>query len=196
MKLPFAEACEQNKTYIYGAIETWLRGEILEIGSGTGQHAIFFAGRKPDIVWQTSDLAASLNGIQGWIDDSGLSNLPAPIELDVCADWPERRFDMIFSANCLHIMPEPAVEACIAGAGQRLKPDGVFAVYGAFNYDGAYTSESNARFDAFLKARDPRSGIRDFEWLDRLAAEAGLGLIDDVAMPANNRTLIWQKRTL
>ncbi len=195
MTLPFAEACEQNKQVIFDAIAPWLRGEILEIGSGTGQHAVYFAGRLPGIVWQTSDRAENLPGIRAWIEDSGLDNLPAPLELDVCSAWPEAFFDMVFSANCFHIMHPPAVAASIEGAGRVLRPDGVLAVYGPFNYGGRYTSASNAQFDQFLRARDPDSGIRDFDWLDGLAREAGLQLLQDIEMPANNRTLIWQNRT-
>ena len=195
MSLPCSEACEQNKQVIFDAIEPWLRGEVLEIGSGTGQHAVYFAGLRPDIVWQTSDRAEYLPGIRAWIEDSGLANLPSPLELDVCANWPEADFDLVFSANCFHIMDERAVAASLHGAGQVLRADGVLAVYGPFNYAGRYTSTSNAQFDQYLRARDPASGIRDFEWLDELAREAGLKLVQDVEMPANNRTLIWQNRT-
>ena len=195
MNRPFAEACEQNKAVIYQAIEPYLRGEVLEIGSGTGQHAVYFAALRPDVSWQTSDLAGNLAGIRLWIDDSGLGNLPAPLELDVCGDWPARCFDLVYTANTFHIMDEQAVARSIAGAGEHLNVGGFLAVYGPFNYDGAYTSESNARFDAFLKASDPASGIRDFGWIDERAQAAGLRLLDDVAMPANNRTLIWQKVT-
>ncbi len=92
MSLPFAEACEQNKQVIFDAIAPWLRGEILEIGSGTGQHAVYFAGLQPGIVWQTSDRAENLPGIRAWIEDSGLDNLLAPLELDVCSAWPEAFF--------------------------------------------------------------------------------------------------------
>lgn len=196
MNLPFAEACEQNKQVIFDAIEPWLHGDVLEIGSGTGQHAVYFAAKRPDISWQTSDRAEYIAGIEAWIEDSALANLPRPLVLDVCAEWPDATYDMLFSANCFHIMDQRAVAASFAGAGRVLRPQGVFAVYGPFNYDGRYTSESNAQFDRFLRARDPASGIRDFSWLDRLAREAGLGLVDDIAMPANNRTLIWQNRTL
>ena len=196
MNLPFAESSEQNKSVIFGVIEPYLRGDVLEIGSGTGQHAVFFAGQVPQMLWQTSELESNLPGIEAWIADSGLPNLPSPIALDVLGDWPDRQFDMVYSANCFHIMEQSAVAKCIAGVGACLKPGGVLMVYGPFNYAGSFTSPSNARFDAFLKARDPASGIKDFEWLDELANKEGLELVDDVAMPANNRSLIWQKRTL
>ena len=133
MSLPCSEACEQNRQVIFDAIEPWLRGDVLEIGSGTGQHAVFFAGQRPDIVWQTSDRAQNLRGIRAWIEDSGLTNLPPPLELDVCADWPDASFDLVFSANCFHIMDERAVAASIRGAGRVLRAGGALAVYGPFN---------------------------------------------------------------
>ena len=196
MNRPYAQAAEQNKHVILDAIRPWLRGEVLEIGSGSGQHAVYFASQAADISWQTSELAVNLAGIESWIEDSGLDNLLAPIELDVMGSWPDHRYDFIFSANCFHIMAKDAVARCIEGIGDCLKPGGVFALYGPFNYHGDYTSESNARFDQMLRARDPESGIRDFEWIAQLAGAAELELLEDVAMPANNRTLIWKKRTL
>ncbi len=195
MNRPFAESAEQNKTVIFEALKLYLGGDVLEIGSGTGQHAVYFAGRMPGIRWQTSERAENLPGIESWIEGSGLGNLAPPIELDVDGKWPDLLFDLIYSANCLHIMGESSVAACIAGAGACLKPGGVFAVYGPFNYGGVFTSDSNASFDRMLRARDPASGIRDFEWVGALAAKAGLELLEDVAMPANNRSLIWQKGT-
>ncbi len=195
MSRPFAESAEQNKIVIFEALKPYLEGDVLEIGSGTGQHAVYFAGRMPAIRWQTSERVENLPGIESWIEDSGLGNLAPPIELDVDEKWPNQLFDLVYSSNCLHIMGKSSVVACIAGTGACLKPGGVFAVYGPFNYDDVYTSESNASFDRMLRARDPASGIRDFEWVDTLAAKAGLELLEDVAMPANNRSLIWQKGT-
>ena len=196
MSLPFAPASEQNKHVIHTAIEPHLGKRVLEIGSGTGQHAVYFAGLHPDIVWQTSELAENLPGVVAWIEDSGLDNLPPPIELDVLSDWPAQQYDMVYSANCFHIMDEPMVAACIRGIGERLLPEGKFAVYGPFNYGGDFTAPSNAHFDQFLKSQNPTSGIKDFEWLDELAQQAGMALLADIEMPENNRTLIWQKRTL
>jgi SAM-dependent methyltransferase len=196
VNLPFAESSEQNKSVIFDVIKPYLRGDVLEIGSGTGQHAVFFAGQLPRLSWQTSDLESNLPGIEAWIAHSGLTNLLPPIALDVSGRWPEREFDAVYSANCFHIMDKTAVAKCIEGVGVSLKADGILAVYGPFNYAGNFTSASNARFDAFLKARDPASGIKDFEWLDDLASQQNLHLLEDVAMPENNRSLVWQKRTL
>lgn len=196
MNRPYASASEQNKQVIFDAIEKYLEGRILEIGSGTGQHAVFFAEQNPGLVWQTSDLAGNLAGIASWIKESGLTNLPAPIELDVLGEWPTQHFDLVYSANTFHIMDQEMVAQCIHEVGECLEPGGLFAVYGPFNYGGEYTAPSNARFDQFLKARDPASGIKDFDWLDPLATCAGLNLLEDIDMPANNRTIIWQKRTL
>lgn len=195
MTLSFAESAEQNKTVIFDTIKEYVKGDVLEIGSGTGQHAVFFSSQRPDIVWQTSDLRANLPGIQARIEASGLPNLAAAIELDVLGAWPQHLYDFVYTANSFHIMNTTMVAACIEGIGHCLKPGGVFAVYGPFNYGGAYTSESNARFDQMLKSRDPESGIRNFEWIEDLANKIQLDILEDVEMPVNNRCLIWKKRT-
>jgi len=166
---------------------------LLEIGSGTGQHAVYFAARFPHLRWQASDLAAHLPGIRLWLDEAALPNLLPPLPLDVNGAWPATRFDAVFSANSAHIMSDATVAAMFRGVPRVLEAGGVFALYGPFNYGGAYTSESNARFDDWLKARDPQSGIKDFERLDALAQEGGLRLIADHEMPVNNRTLVWRR---
>jgi cyclopropane fatty-acyl-phospholipid synthase-like methyltransferase len=145
--------------------------------------------------WQTSDLQSNLAGIRAWIDAAGLDNLLPPLELDVLGDWPEQRYDTIYSANCFHIMGETAVARCIERSGNCLREGGHLVVYGPFNYNGNFTSESNARFDAMLKASGQGAGIKDFEWLDGLARAAGMSLQADIGMPANNRSLVWKKRT-
>ena len=195
MNRPWVPAADENKAAIYAAIEPWLNGEVLEIASGSGQHAVHFAALKPELRWQCSDLAENLDGIAAWIEFSGLDNLLPPLALDVDGEWPRRLYDRVFAANCMHIMAEASIVNAFAGVGRCLRPGGVLMLYGPFNYGGEYTADSNARFDRQLRARDPASGIRDFEWLDRLAGEAGLELLSDITMPANNRTLVWQKRT-
>jgi cyclopropane fatty-acyl-phospholipid synthase-like methyltransferase len=193
---PYAESCDQNRAPILEVLRVELnnRSNLLEIGSGTGQHAVYFAAEFPDLSWQTSDRVENHAGIRAWLEEAGLSNVLAPIALDVCQDtWPDRRYDAVFSANTAHIMSWPQVECFFAGIGATLQAGGTFCLYGPFNYNGAYTSESNARFDQWLKQRDPLSGIRNFEELAKLANTAGLELKEDYEMPANNRTLVWSK---
>jgi cyclopropane fatty-acyl-phospholipid synthase-like methyltransferase len=195
MDKPYAPACERNREPILAVLRECFadRRDVLEVGSGTGQHAVHFAAAMPWLSWQCSDRAEHLPGIRLWLDEAGLPNTPAPIELDVSGAWARRRFDAVFSANTLHIMGWPEVRQFFEGVDAVLATDGVLAAYGPFNYGGEYTSDSNREFDAWLKARDTRSGIRDFEAVDALAREIGLTLMDDVAMPANNRMLVWRR---
>jgi cyclopropane fatty-acyl-phospholipid synthase-like methyltransferase len=193
---PHSEACDRNRDPILKVIRPVLAGcsAVLEIGSGTGQHAVYFAAAMPHLVWHPSDREEYLPGIRLWIEEAGLPNLRPPLGLDVNAvPWRHPPVDAVFSANTAHIMHWPEVRALIAGVGALLPPGGAFLLYGPFNYNGRYTSDSNRHFDAWLKARDPDSGIRPFEDVDALATEAGLTLQRDVAMPANNRILYWRK---
>lgn len=197
MNKPFSESSEQNKAVIFEVIEPYLGHgtQVLEIGSGTGQHAVYFAAKLPGIIWQTSDLEQNLVAIKSWIDDSDLSNLPKPIELDASLQWKNETYDLIFSANTFHIMNQDQVEQCLLRCTGCLKAKGHLVVYGPFNYNGEYTSASNERFDGWLKSRDPQSGIKHFEWVNEIAERSGLDLVGDIAMPANNRILIWQYET-
>ena len=193
---PFSESCEQNRGPILDVLRRELTGKsrLLEIGSGTGQHAVYFAAEFPQLLWQTSDVTGTHPGIQAWLEEAALANTRPPLALDVCNDsWPEQGFDAVYSANTAHIMSWPQVVCFIRGVGEVLETGGVFCLYGPFNYGGRYTSESNARFDQWLKSRDPLSGVRDFEAVDELARGAGLVLRKDYEMPANNRTLVWSK---
>ncbi len=193
---PYSEACERNRGPILEVLREAFadRRRVLEIGSGTGQHAVHFAAGLPHLVWQPSDRSENLSGIRLWCDDAGLKNLLAPIELDLNQEpWPDVHPDAVFSANTLHIVSWLEVQTLLERIGRMLPPDGVLAIYGPFNYGGQYTSASNASFDAFLRSRDPLSGIRSFEDVDALARAHGLCLIQDVAMPANNRTLVWRR---
>jgi len=193
----FSESSEQNKNVIYETIKPFLfdAEQVLEIGSGTGQHAIHFASMVPGLVWQASDLAENLRTINAWINDSRLPNLPEPIELDVSSRWINKTFDLVYSANTFHIMNHDQVEQCLLRCTACLRTGGYLIIYGPFNYDGKYTSASNEQFDSWLKSRDPLSGIKHFEWINQLASESGLQLVSDNAMPANNRILIWQYET-
>jgi len=193
---PYSESCDQNKQPILSVIQPLLHDSraVLEIGSGTGQHAVFFAAHMPQLVWYCSDQASYIEGIKRWLVDAGLDNTQSPFVLDVSqSDWPEVDVDAVFSANSLHIMQWHEVESTFAGLGRVLQTGGQFLVYGPFNYNNCYTSDSNARFDDWLKSRDPQSGIRNFEDLDRLAQQAGLRFANDFEMPVNNRILHWIK---
>ncbi|MBD9437875.1 DUF938 domain-containing protein [Pseudoxanthomonas sp. PXM03] len=192
---PFAPSCERNQGPI---LEVLLRHfadtrRVLEIGSGTGQHAVHFAAAMPWLSWQASDRADNLPGIALWRDDAGLPNTPPAIELDVDGPWPDATFDAVFSANSLHIMGWAQVQAFFAGIAAVLEDGGLLVVYGPFNYGGDFTSDSNRAFEQWLKDRDPASGIRDFEAVDALARGIGLVLEEDSAMPANNRCLVWRR---
>jgi cyclopropane fatty-acyl-phospholipid synthase-like methyltransferase len=193
---PFAESSEQNREPILKVLQEVFvaPGLVLEIGSGTGQHAVYFAADLPHLRWQPTEVEENLPGIHAWRDEAGLETVLEPLALNVSQQpWPVSTADYVFSANTAHIMSWDNVEAFIAGVGQVLQPGGRFVLYGPFNYDGQYTSESNARFDDWLKARDPLSGVRDFEALNELAEAAGLRLLQDFAMPANNRILCWER---
>jgi len=192
---PHSAACERNKEPILGVLrETFAApGTVLEIGSGTGQHAVHFARQLPHLTWITADRTDYLPGVQQWLDEAALPNLRGPLLLDVLqADWPVAGpLDYVFSANTTHIMSWLAVEAMFAGVGARLKTGGRFALYGPFNREGRFTSESNRAFDASLRERDPAMGLRDDRAIEELARRCGLVLVADHAMPANNRLLCF-----
>ena len=196
MQKPYAESCVQNREPILSVLKPLLKtaGQVLEIGSGTGQHAVYFAAQMPHLRWQTSDCQPYLAGIRLWLEDAALENTLPPLLLDVAQSaWPEARYDAIFSANTLHIMHHDEVAALFEGAGEALTAEGQLLIYGPFNYQGRYTSRSNEQFDQWLKNRDAASGIKDFEEVKRLAEENGLVLQTDYAMPANNRILHFSK---
>ena len=191
--LPCSDACERNKEPILERLRVHFAAatRVLEIGSGTGQHALHFAAALPRVVWQTSEVPGQGDAVRAWLAAHPLPNVLAPVELDVRGAWPAGPFDAVFSANTLHIMGWDGVRALFSGVGQCLAPGGVLAIYGPFNYGGRYTSDSNAAFDEWLRRRDPASGIRDHEAVDALARAAGLEPLADHAMPANNRLLVW-----
>lgn len=197
MPKPFSPASERNRDPILEILQQHFddRRRVLEIGSGTGQHAVHFAAAMPQLRWQCSDRQSYLSGIRQWLGEEALPNTPEPLALDANDDWAllNRRFDAVFSANTLHIMSWPEVERVFMQLPLILESNAKLAVYGPFNYGGQFTSESNAAFDASLKADVPHRGIRDFEAVNALAEEIGLRLLHDYSIPANNRCLIWQR---
>ena len=191
---PFSHACENNRQSILDVLKRVFsdRKHVLEVGSGTGQHAVHFAPQLPHLTWQTSDLSENHEGIQAWLAEEPSPNLKPPIVLDVTqSSWSELSVDAVFTANTLHIMSWESVKQFFLALPEVFNVGGKLAVSGPFNYEGRYTSHSTAQFDQWLKQRDPESGIRDYEKFNTLAGEAGLKLLEDNAMPANNRLLVW-----
>lgn len=191
---PFSQACENNKRPILNIIRGVFNRPLTvwEIGSGTGQHACFFAGQLPYLTWQPCDLEPNLAGIRLWLAEARLANVNPPLALDVNDEnWPCSSVEGLFTANSLHIMSMAEVRRFFAKLRHYLEPGAPVVLYGPFNYRGAFTSDSNARFDRWLKSRNPRNGIRDFEEICRLALICGLRLADDHAMPADNRLLVF-----
>ncbi len=204
--VPFSQACENNKSSILDIISrVFLTSKcVLEIGTGTGQHAVYFAQALPKLTWQTSDKADYIDGINAQFKQArspnakgvnSIPNLISPLILDVTLPWPlsSHQIDGVFTANTLHIMAKEMVEAFFIGVGAHLHVQGHLCIYGPFNYHDNYTSESNAKFDIWLAQQDPRSAIRDIEWIIQLAETQGLKLVADHSMPANNRLLHFVK---
>ncbi len=194
----FAAAAERNKEPIAQVLIPLVPadGRLLEVGSGTGQHAVHLAGRAPGLRWQPSELAASLASLAARIAAEAPPNVAPPLELDVsvAGHWPAGPFDVVFSANTAHIMGWPAVVAMLEGAARVLSDGGLLALYGPFRFAGRPTAPSNEEFDAMLRARDPASGLRQAEQLDEVARGVGLGAFEARAMPANNDILTWRLR--
>ena len=196
MMKPNSEACERNQEPILAQLQILFadRQRVLEIASGTGQHAVHFGRALSHLTWQTSDLLVNHAGIRAWLDEANLPNVLPPVALDVTdVAWPVTAVDAIFSANAVHIMSWSAVQHMFNGMAKVLQPGGLVCLYGPFNYGGAFTSASNANFDAWLKSRDVLSGIRDFEAMCALATAHDMVLLQDVAMPSNNRLLVWRR---
>ena len=189
----FSDACERNREPILAILRRVFadRRSVLEIGSGTGQHAAYFAPALPHLSWQPSDVAENLPSVRLWREEAQTPSLREPLELDVDQPFPRLQADAVFSANTCHIMSWPQVERLFAGVAALLPAGGVFALYGPFHYGGQPTSPSNAEFDAWLRGRDPQSGLRDFEKICELAAKHRFALVEDNAMPANNRLLVF-----
>lgn len=194
---PFSPSSERNREPILQCLRPLLadRSHVLEIGSGTGQHAVHFAAALPHLRWQCADVAENHPGIRAWLRDAALPNTPPPLILDVDqVRWPAGGYDAVFSANTVHILSWAQVGRLFERLPDVLVASGLLIIYGPFNYNGSYSSPSNAAFDVRLKSDDPLRGIRDFEAVDALAQGAGLKLQQDYAMPANNRCLVWKKQ--
>lgn len=191
----FSPSSERNRGPILDVLREELVGcgALLEVGSGTGQHAAYFAPAFPNMTWQATDLAENLESIRAWLSDPVLPNAREPIGFDVAqAHWPALKVDAIYSANTFHIMGWAQVVQFFARIHELLIPGGLLLIYGPFNYDGRFTSASNAAFDQRLRGDDPQRGIRDFEAVNDLAVRTGLRLQSDHDMPANNRLLVWR----
>ncbi len=194
---PFSQAAENNKGPIGDILHHEFRNvkSVLEIASGTGQHAVHMARLLPHLSWRPSDLSENLPGLTLRHTQEAPPNLLEPMLLDIADHpWPVTQVDAVYAANCLHIVSWPLVEAFFKGAGGAIADAGTIAVYGPFRYGGNFTTPSNAEFDAFLRARDPTAGIRDFEAVNELAATQGFQIARDCDMPANNQLLIWRRR--
>lgn len=193
---PFSQACENNKAPILQILKSAFAPstKVLEIGSGTGQHAVHFAANLAHLLWQPTERQAGLPLLQPWLDSYQGHNLLSPIPLEIGADctWPDD-FDAAFSANTAHILPWELTQLMLAEVAKRIALEGVFALYGPFNYNGQFTSASNAQFNEWLKEQSPHSAIRHFEEVNAIIEANGMALIHDHAMPANNRLLVWKK---
>lgn len=193
---PFAPAAERNAAAILELLRYEFRdcSNILEIGSGTGQHAVHFAAGLGHLLWQTSDLRDNHAAINAWIDDSGLANVASPLSLDVrTAEIDDATYDGVFSANTAHIMSFGTVVVMIAKVARALSPNGVFCLYGPFRTHGRFSTASNEQFHASLQVGNPEMGIRDLADVEAVAVEQGLRRDSLYAMPANNLAVVWRK---
>jgi cyclopropane fatty-acyl-phospholipid synthase-like methyltransferase len=193
---PWSAAAERNREPILDVLRRRFaaRHHVLEIGSGSGQHALHVAAAMRTLIWQATERDEHVHNLRAALAGTPLPNTPPPLTLDVASGpWPTQRYDAVFSANTLHIMGWTEVEALFAALPSILADDATLVVYGPFNVDGAFTSASNAAFDASLKARGAHMGLRDIGAVDALARAAGLRFVDDVTMPANNRCLVWER---
>jgi len=199
LTLPFSEACQRNQSIILDVLEPYFSNidSVLEIGSGTGQHAVYFSKAKPHLSWQTSDQTNYLEGLNAQLQNANVANIKYPFELNVNqSPWVKegRRYSGIYTANTFHIMAWSDVQAFFNGLPSVSKDNAYLFVYGPFKYNGAFTSESNSKFDETLRARECGSAIRDFEAVNELAQAAGFDLLSDTPMPANNQCIVWQRR--
>jgi cyclopropane fatty-acyl-phospholipid synthase-like methyltransferase len=193
---PYSGACERNQAPILAVLRRRYAhtSHVLEIGSGTGQHAVHFAAALPQLVWQTSDRPQQLEGIRLWLAEAGLANTPPPWCLDVATHpLPTGSFDAVYTANTMHILAWREVERLFAALPGWMTEHALLTVYGPFRCAGRFASPGDAAFDAALRADRPERGLRDIEAVHALARGAGLSCIEDAPMPANNRCVTWQR---
>jgi cyclopropane fatty-acyl-phospholipid synthase-like methyltransferase len=197
VKKPVSEACERNKGPILEVLKQYIQPHhrrLLEIGAGTGQHAVYFAPNFPDLQWMATDVPANHNIIAMWLREAAVDNIEGPLRFKVGTDdFPTQPMDAVYTANTFHIMPWKEVKTLIKMFGHRLRKDSLVFIYGPFNYNGSFTSPSNAEFDAWLKKENPESGIRNFEDVNRSMVKQGFELLKDHEMPANNRLLVYRR---
>lgn len=200
MTKPFSPACERNRIPILKVMQATITSNdtrLLEVGSGTGQHAVYLAPHFPHMIWVTSDVKENHYGIQLWLEESGAPNIIGPGEFQVGEDkFPNGNFDVVFTANTFHIMPWYLCEELMDMFGKNLNAGAKVMIYGPFNYNGRFTSSSNEEFDQSLKAKNPLMGIRDFEEVARYMEKRAFALLKDHEMPANNRLLVFEKQLL
>jgi cyclopropane fatty-acyl-phospholipid synthase-like methyltransferase len=193
---PFSEYAERNSRPILEVLQNEFSSStrVLEIGSGTGQHAVLFATALPHVVWQTSDLIDNHGGINAWLSDSELPNLLSPLKFDVLdADIAVELYDAVYSANTAHIMSITAVERMFELVGTALADGGTFCLYGPFRQSGEFNAASNASFHQNLQSQNPEMGIRDIADLDGFGRSHELHRVRLYAMPANNHLAVWKK---
>jgi cyclopropane fatty-acyl-phospholipid synthase-like methyltransferase len=195
MKLPTSVSCQKNRDPIVKELARIFKktSKVLEIGSGTGQHAVWFAPRLPWLDWQPSDLENHQDDINKWLQNYPAPNLRKPIVLDVSSVWPKTCYDAIFSANTSHILSWENVEHMITGAASMLPKNGIFCLYGPFKIRDMDMAPGNAAFDKKLKVSSPKRGLRHVEMIDKIATSSGLQMTENVSMPENNRILSWIK---
>lgn len=197
MEKPYSAACERNRDPILEIMKDVITRDdkrLLEIGSGTGQHAVYFAPQFPWLEWYPTDVAENLKGMKLWFDEFKIPNIKAPVRLDVSKDdFPKLKFDVVYTANTFHIMHWKECKSLMKLLGHRLRENSKVMIYGPFKYGGAFTSISNEEFDQQLKTRDPSSGIRSFEDVNNGMIKNGFELVFDYDMPANNRLLVYKR---
>jgi cyclopropane fatty-acyl-phospholipid synthase-like methyltransferase len=196
LQKPFSPSCERNRGPILNILSAYLpeHKRLLEVGSGTGQHAVYFAPKFDDLTWITTDRDENHAGIKAWLDEEKASNIEGPLSFNLGADsFPATNIDVVYTANTFHIMPWEIVQELISISGANLEKGSLFIVYGPFIYDGRFTSPSNEEFHQILRQRASHQGIREFKNVNKMFEKAGFKLMEDFSMPANNQTLVFKK---